>query len=102
IRGRGMVAEQQERVAVDDGRAAVAPLKVERRDLLTQMPLPDRLAVDAHRDDLSRAEPRVDERAIARRARRRQVVLVVYRCERTFRFDAMFPQLMTVAVRKGF
>ena len=72
VRGRLVVAEQDHEVAVERGRAAVAPVDLERRVLAAQVPLPGERAVEPQGHQLAIAEPGVDAAAIAHRARARR------------------------------
>jgi len=102
IGGRRMVAQEDHRVAIDDRRARVPPLDVERRDLLAQVPLPAYGAVAPERDQLPRTKPRVDCLAVGRGTRRREVVLLVHRRQRSFGRDAPFPQALAIGAGKRF
>ena len=73
-----VIADEDERVVEDRWRAAVAPVDVERRVLAAEMPRPDELAGHVERDDLARAEPRIDAPAVGDGAGRGEVVLVVH------------------------
>jgi hypothetical protein len=64
--------------------------------------LPHHFAVRVERDDLTRAEPCVDHLAIADRAWRRQIVLVVDASQLSLRLDPMLPEPPAVAAVKGF
>ena len=68
------------------------PVDFERRDLLTEMALPDELALHVEHHELPGAEPRIHELSVADRARGSQVVFVVHSGERSDGFEAVLPQ----------
>ena len=68
VRLRLVIAEQDQQIAVQRGRTAVAPARLERRVLDAEMPLPDDAAVHVERDDQSVAEPGVDPLPVGERA----------------------------------
>ena len=80
VRARGLIAKEDELVAVKDGRAPMAPLDVEGAVLCRKVALPDHGTAAIERDDLAGAEPGIDQCPVGDRARRREVVLVVHGC----------------------
>ena len=88
-----MVAQENEAVLVDDGRAAVTPVDLEGAVRRTQMFFPDQLSGEIDGRDLPRREPCVYALAVADRARRREVVLLVNRRKRPFRGELELPDL---------
>ena len=88
-----MVANQVHQVPVNRGRAGVPPIDLKRAVLLGQIPRPRTLPAEVERNDLPRAEPGVDARAICDGAGRRKVVLLMHCGEGTFRGQCVFPDL---------
>ena len=95
-----MIAQQDHHVAIDDRRARVPPLNVERRDFLAQMTLPAHGAVAPERDKLAGAEPGVDRLAVGYWTRRGEIVLLVNRRQRPIGLDSPFPQALAVGAGK--
>ena len=96
-----MIAQQKDGIAEQRRRARVPPVDIEGRDFLTEMPLPDSLAVHVERDDLPRAEPGVHHLPVRHGAGARQVVLVVDAGQRSGRFQPVLPQPLAVAAAEG-
>src|SRR5687768_13562209 len=66
------------------------------------MARPGELAVHVERDDLTRAEPRIDAASIGDRARRSEIVLVVDLRKLSFSGQLIFPELFSVgAAERG-
>ncbi len=87
-----MITLQDQRVAVQGGRTGGAPLQIEGRVLLAQVPLPQRLALHVEGDDLPGAEPGINPLAIAHRAGAGEVVLVVHRVLRILGRELVLPK----------
>ncbi len=97
VRARRLIAQQNQQVVEEHGRAGMSPLNVEGADLLAQVALPDHRALPIEREQLTGAEPREHQRAVGDGARRGEVVLVVNRRERPLRFRPMLPAPCAIA-----
>src|SRR5262249_24936330 len=77
VRRRLVVAEQDQEVAVVRGRAAMAPVDLERREVLREVALPERLALRVEGHELAVAEPGAHAAAAGAGARARADALLV-------------------------
>ena len=93
IRRPLVIAKKDQRVAVDDGRAAVSPVDGERRVLLTQVTFPNQFAAGVERDELTGSEPGINPFTIGNRTGGGQVVLLVKRLQRPLGHELILPDL---------
>ena len=98
---RIVVALEDEEVLIDERRAAVPPEHLEGGVLAREAPLPDRPAVERHRQELARPEPAVEPLAVGHRARRREVVEHVDRRQRRLGLHALLPLDLPVGPAKA-
>ena len=98
----GVVTEENEKIPVEDRRAAVSPLVLKRRVVNGEMAGPYQLAVHIDDHDLSIAEPGVDALTVSRWSRRRQVVFLVKLGKLAGGLNPVFPQLASVRLIKRF
>lgn len=96
-----MIAEQVQQVPVQRGRAAVAPVDLERPVLPAEVAPPARLAIHPESDHLARAEPGIDALAVGHGAGAGQVVLLVHGREVAFRGQPMLPEAAAVGPLEG-
>ena len=96
VRVRHVVAQQDQEIAVQRGRAAVSPSGLERRVLVAEVPRPDDAALHVERQNLAVAEPGVDALAIGQRRRGGQVVLLVELGQQSSGFGSILPQPLAV------
>jgi hypothetical protein len=95
-----VVAQKNELVLVDDGRAAVAPVDLERAVVGSQMFLPNELPCQIERRYLAGRKPRVYALAVGHWTRRCEVVFLVNRRKRRFSRKLEFPDSATTGAIK--
>src|SRR5262245_45233375 len=100
VRPRLVVAQQVEDLAVERGRAAVAPVDLEGTVLAAEVALPDELALDVERHELPVSEPRVHAAAVGDRARAREVVLLVHLGQLALGRETVLPETAAVRARE--
>ena len=100
IRGRDMVAEQDQEILVERRRARMSPHQLKGRILLPQMALPHELAVHIEGDELPRSEQGVDQAAVRDGAGAGQVGLPVDCRQLLVGLQSILPELTSVRSMK--
>jgi len=96
-----MVAQQDQQILVQDRGAAVTPVDVERRVLLSEVLRPHDATAHVERCELSCAEPDEQPLSVGDRCRRGEIVLLVQVGERSLRIDSKFPEAPAIGTVEG-